>query len=84
MIQLNVNSDVRSKNIQRCRERGITLPTFKQMKNPETIPSGIQAKLKNVGLWDVNPLNLYRITWNNEPIESGGGFSGVNYIELPP
>ena len=26
------------------------------------IPEKIQEKLKNVGLWDVNPLNLFRIS----------------------
>jgi len=34
-------------------------------------------------LWDVNPLNLFRITWHNEPAPQGGGFGGVNYLELP-
>ena len=43
-----------------------------------------QAKLGSVGLWDLDPLNLYRITWHNEPIESGGGFGPVNTIELSP
>ncbi|MBO8468760.1 MAG: pyridoxal-phosphate dependent enzyme, partial [Spirochaetes bacterium] len=36
-----------------------------------------------VGLWDVNPLNLFRINWHNEPKDFGGGFGGVNYIEIP-
>jgi cysteine synthase len=40
--------------------------------------------LSKIGLWDVDPLNLFRITWKNEPVEKGGGFDGVNYIELPP
>ena len=54
------------------------------MQHPETIPEKIQAKLKNVGLWDVNPLNLFRITWKNEAKESGGGFQAVpNYVEIP-
>jgi cysteine synthase len=34
-------------------------------------------------LWDVHPRNLFRITWHNEPKVSGGGFGGVNYLELP-
>ncbi len=34
-------------------------------------------------MWDVHPRNLFRITWKNEPIASGGEFGGVNYIELP-
>jgi cysteine synthase A len=32
----------------------------------------------------VHPRNLFRITWHNEARPSGGGFSGVNYLELPP
>ena len=27
---------------------------------------------------------MYRITWNNEPVDTGGGFGGVNYLEFPP
>lgn len=69
--------------IKRCRERNIIIPTYKQMRNPELIPDKIKDKLKNVGLWDINPLNLFRITWKNEPIPTGGGFGEVNYIEFP-
>ena len=69
--------------IQRCRERHIILPTYEQMRNPELIPEKIQDKLKNIGLWDLNSLNLFRINWKNEPVHSGGGFKDVNYIELP-
>ncbi|MCC8138821.1 MAG: pyridoxal-5-phosphate-dependent protein subunit beta [Lachnospiraceae bacterium] len=54
------------------------------MQHPEEIPGKIKDKLKDVGLWDVNPLNLFRITWKNEPKESGGLFQKVpNYVELP-
>ena len=35
------------------------------------------------GLWDLNPLNLFRITWHNEPVAIGGGYGDVNYIEFP-
>ncbi|MFC2043567.1 pyridoxal-phosphate dependent enzyme, partial [Chloroflexota bacterium] len=41
-------------------------------------------KTKQIGLWEVNPRNLFRITWKNEPIEQGGSFNGVNYMEFPP
>ncbi len=74
---------VRAKAIKRFRERGILLPTFAQMRNPELIPQEIKDKLKGIGLWDLSPLNLFRITWKNEPVEKGGGFGKVNYIELP-
>ncbi len=69
--------------VQRYREQNIILPTFAQQKNPQLVPAKIKEKLKNVGLWDLNPLNLFRITWKNEPIEKGGQFGEVNYIELP-
>lgn len=69
--------------VERFREKGIILPTFKQQRNPELIPSKIKDQLKNVGLWDLNPLNLFRITWKNEPKAKGGLFGDVNYIELP-
>jgi len=55
--------------VKRYREKGIILPTFTQQKNPDLIPSKIKDKLKNIGLWDFNPLNLFRITWKNEPKE---------------
>lgn len=69
--------------IKRCQEKHIIIPTYKQMRNPELIPEKIRAKLKNIGLWDLNSLNLFRISWKNEPVEFGGGYGDVNYIELP-
>ena len=69
--------------VKRCKERHIILPTYKQMRNPELIPEKIKAKLANIGLWDLNSLNMFRISWKNEPIKFGGGFGNVNYLELP-
>jgi len=69
--------------IKRCRERHLILPTYAQMRNPDLIPEKIKNKLKGIGLWDLNSLNLFRINWKNEPVDNGGGFGGVNYIELP-
>jgi len=70
--------------IQRCKEKDIILPTYKQMANPDLIPDGIKSELSKIGLWDLNPRNLFRLTWQNEPVHTGGGFGDVNYIELPP
>ncbi|MFH1415344.1 MAG: pyridoxal-phosphate dependent enzyme [Elusimicrobiota bacterium] len=69
--------------IKRCREKNIIIPTYKQMINPEKVPEGIKKELNGIGLWDLNPRNLFRITWKNEPVAAGGGFGGVNYIEIP-
>jgi cysteine synthase len=71
------------RTIQRARERNIIVPTFAQMKNPDLIPGKVKADLKGIGLWDVAPRNLFRITWKNQPVTSGGNFDGVNYIEFP-
>ncbi len=77
------NHAIRARAIERFRERGIILPTFAQMRNPELIPHDIKNRLRNTGLWELNPLNLFRITWKNEPVETGGGFGKVNFLELP-
>ena len=69
---------VLARAIDRCRERGVILPTFKQLADPSSVPAGIKSALKTVGLNDLNPLNLFRITWHNEPVESDGGFGGAN------
>jgi cysteine synthase len=53
------------------------------MKNPSSLSPTIKKKLSAVGLWDVDPVNLFRITWKNEPTEMGGLFDGVNFIEFP-
>ena len=79
-IDLSINKVGLEHNIQKAKENNVIIPTIAQMQHPETIPEKIQAKLKNVGLWDVNPLNLFRITWKNEAKESGGLFQEVpNY-----
>jgi cysteine synthase len=84
MIDLTINEEQLKRTIERAREKNIIIPTFEQMKNPELIPDKIKDKLKNIGLWDINSYNLFRITWKNEPQKKGGLFGGVNFIELPP
>ena len=83
MIDLRKNEQALENNIRRAREHNIIIPTFEQMKDPNKIPEKIRESLKNVGLWDVNPLNLFRITWKNERKDSGGQFGKPNYIVLP-
>lgn len=82
-IDLSINESKRKNALARAKEEDLVIPTFAQMKSPELIPNVIKEKLKNVGLSDIDPVNLFRISWYNEPTEVGGGFAGVNYIELP-
>lgn len=70
--------------IKRCRERNIIIPTYAEMAHPETIAQPLQTELQEIGLWDLNPRNLFRINWKNEPVAAGGSFGRVNYMEFPP
>ncbi len=82
-IITEVNQKVIDKTAQRCRERGIVIPTFAQQKDPTKIPQSVKSRLARVGLDDVDPVNLFRITWKNEPVAKGGGFNNGNWIEFP-
>jgi cysteine synthase len=84
MIDLTVDNSSLERAVQRARERNIIIPTLKQQRDPSLIPPAIRAKLSDVGLWDINPLNLFRITWHNEPVAAGGGFGAVPFLEFPP
>ena len=83
MIDLELHPDRLQRAVRRARERGIIVPTFAQMKDPQTIPAPIVDRLADVGLWDLHPLNLFRITWKNEPVKTGGRFGDVNVFEFP-
>ena len=84
MIDLTTYEETLQSAATRAKERNIHIPTFKQMRDPSLIPDSIKQDLQSVGLWDLDPLNLYRITWHNEPTPSGGGYGPVNFVELPP
>ncbi len=83
MIDLTVYKESLARTVERARERNIIIPTFAMMKDPSLIPDRIKQELKGIGLWDIVPQNLYRITWKNDPQPDGGGFDGVNTLELP-
>lgn len=75
------NETVIKKNAQRCKKHGIILPTIRQQMFPQEIPVDIQQRLKPIGLWDIDPLNLFRITWKNDIYT--GMFGMPNYFEVP-
>ncbi|KAA3643259.1 MAG: pyridoxal-phosphate dependent enzyme [Chloroflexi bacterium] len=83
MINLEVMQDRLERAASRAKERDIIIPTYAQMKDPSKTPDKYKEELGSVGLWDVAPRNLFRITWKNQPVASGGGFGDVNYIEFP-
>ncbi|MBI4705186.1 MAG: pyridoxal-phosphate dependent enzyme [Deltaproteobacteria bacterium] len=83
MIDLTVHEEPLARAVARARERNIVIPTLAEQAHPERIPEAVRAKLRGVGLWDVDPVNLFRITWHNEPKEKGGLYGPVNAIEFP-
>ncbi|MHB8079159.1 MAG: pyridoxal-phosphate dependent enzyme [Candidatus Krumholzibacteriia bacterium] len=73
---------VLARTAARCRERGIVIPTLAEMRDPARIPEPIRQRLGKVHLADVDPVNLFRITWKNDP--QTGLFNDGNWLEFPP
>jgi cysteine synthase len=71
----------RHNTVDRCRERGILIPTFAELKNPQSIDPVVIAAMSSIDMQAVNPLNLFRITWHNDPVT--GNLGDVNALELP-
>ncbi|MCB9897294.1 MAG: pyridoxal-phosphate dependent enzyme [Planctomycetes bacterium] len=80
---LALHEDVLDRTARRCAERGVVIPTFAQMNDPGLVPADVKAKLRTTSLWDPEPVNLFRISWRNEPVESGGLYNDGNWIEFP-
>ena len=84
LIDLTINEEQLEKTIESAKERNVVIPTLAQMKDPNKIPAEIKEKLKNTGLWDIDPVNLFRISWKNQPVKEGGLYNELpNYIEIP-
>lgn len=84
LIDFTINEKGLEKSVQNAKDRNIVIPTLAQMKDPDKIPAKVKEKLKDTGLWDVDPINLFRISWKNQPIKKGGLYNKLpNYIEIP-
>lgn len=67
MIDLRINKEGLKHNIEKAKENHIIIPTIAQMQNPDLIPEKIKEKLTHTGLWDVDPVNLFRISGTTRP-----------------
>ena len=76
-----INKEARGRAIERCRERGILIPTFAEMRDPENIDPLVKRRLPEIDMQALDPLNLFRITWKNDTVS--GGFGEVNAVEFP-
>lgn len=77
-----VSEEARGRSVERCRERGVLIPTFAEMRDPSRIDPAVVNALRGLDMQALDPLNLFRITWRNDP--EAGGFGEVNALELPP
>ena len=77
MIDLTINKTGLEHNIQKAKDNHNNHHTIAQMQHHALIPEKINAKLSHTGLWDVDPVNLFRISWHNEAKEQGGLFQAV-------
>ena len=73
--------EVRERAVERCRELGVLIPTLAELRDPRTIDPAVVAALPD-DMQALDPLNLFRITWHNDPLT--GGFGEVNSFEFPP
>lgn len=84
LIDLTINEEQLKKTVESAKERNVIIPTLAQMKDPNKIPAEIKEKLEKTGLWDIDPVNLFRISWKNQPVKEGGLYNDLpNYIEIP-
>ena len=83
MIDFTINKEVLRKNIREAKKHHIILPTIAQQKDPALVPQQLLEQLKKVGMQEFSPLNLFRITWKNEPVDFGGTYGKPNILELP-
>jgi cysteine synthase len=72
----------RAHAVERCRQRGIVIPTFAELRDPSRVDPAIRRTLPSVDMQAVDPRNLFRITWHNDP--ATGGFGPVNALVVPP
>lgn len=90
-LHKNIIKQLKNQNIWRFKKDTVTLK--KKFENQYklckiyvpiiNVPDKIKERVKDAGKWDGNPLNLFRITWKNEPKKFGGLYHSPDFIELP-
>ena len=79
-----VDRAVRDRNIERLRERGVVLPRFFELANPQAIPRATREELDGIGRDDAHPLNLFRIHWFNRSAGHDSIAPVPEHLVLPP
>jgi cysteine synthase len=73
---------VRRRALLRLKERGVRLPTFAELADPQRIAADVAADLPAVGADAADPRNLYRVHWFNDQ-ERRKSRATPLYVEVP-
>jgi Cysteine synthase len=80
-----VDQAVRDRNIERLRERGVVLPRFSELANPDSISRALREDLKSVDRDSADPRNLFRVHWFNKASSAADPIASVpEHLVLPP
>jgi cysteine synthase len=69
--------------VARFRDKNIVLPTFAQLRNPDTIPEPIRASLAEVEKDAPDPRNLFRVHWYNGHADDNPGANYPGFVDVP-
>lgn len=77
-----VDQGTYAKTVAHLRKRGIVLPRFSELANPETIPAALKVQAEAADKDAPDARNLFGVHWYNSP-RSVGGLTVPDFIELP-
>ena len=83
MLDLTIKEKGLKNNIERAKAQNIILPTYEQMMHPEKVPQKILDKLAKTGLWDVDPVNLFRIHLHDRQVVPYRLPQGRSFLRMP-
>ena len=76
------NAKARGRSLQLIREKGIRLPTFRELAEPALVPGDVRTSLADVDPDAPHPHNLYRVHWFNDASRAALAQTPV-HVELP-
>jgi cysteine synthase len=78
-----IDPAVRDASVRRCAQRGIVLPTFAELTEPDRIPNAVRAAAAGVDPDAPDPINLWRVHWHNAD-DRRGTVAVPAHVVLPP
>src|SRR5262245_47579280 len=76
------DAKVRASAIALLKDKGVRLPTFTELAQPDSMPENVRGALGKIGPDEPHPLNLYRVHWFNDAGRRGRVATPM-HIELP-